>query len=149
MQMLKEKNEIVRLPENVEDPKKKQQRGMTLIEIIIVITLIVLIVGVFVGPRLFASKERQEMKTTKLALQQVVMGAVQEFQMDNKMKCPKGIDELVRKKYLDEKDAEDPWGGKYTISCKKGERTPGANFGAASNGPDGKPGTDDDIKSWE
>ncbi len=57
--------------------------------------------------------------------------------------CPDGIDELAGGK------SKDPWGRPYRIYC--GATLPSgvdAKLAVASDGPDGKPGTDDDVRSW-
>ena len=51
---------------------------------------------------------------------------------------------------MNKKDTKDGWGNELVMLC--GENAPaGAStgFGVLSMGPDGKQGTDDDIKSWE
>jgi hypothetical protein len=61
--------------------------------------------------------------------------------------CPDGIEELVQ--YAGGKVAKDPWGHPYRMYC--GEGLPSGVEGklaVASDGPDGKPGTDDDVRSW-
>lgn len=61
--------------------------------------------------------------------------------------CPDRLEEL--NEYMDRKDAVDPWGRPYVMYC--GSSLPaGARGGIAvlSMGPDGKEGTDDDIRSW-
>jgi len=60
--------------------------------------------------------------------------------------CPAKLVEL--NEYMNERDAKDPWGNDYVMYCGA-NMPPGAKgLAVSSNGPDGKPGTDDDIKSW-
>jgi hypothetical protein len=59
-------------------------------------------------------------------------------------KCPKDIAELMMRN-----DAtNDPWGQSYRMFCNP-SAPPGKRLRVASSGPDQKPDTDDDIKSWE
>ncbi len=61
--------------------------------------------------------------------------------------CPDKISELDE--YVPKEATKDPWGNVYTLLC--GENTPPGVKGVAvfSPGPDGKPNTADDIKSWK
>ena len=60
--------------------------------------------------------------------------------------CPDGIDELVQ--YAGGKAAKDPWGHPYRMYCGDGlPRGVEAKLAVVSDGPDGKPGTDDDMRS--
>jgi hypothetical protein len=61
--------------------------------------------------------------------------------------CPDGIEDLVP--YTRGKGVKDPWGHGYRMYCGAG--LPGGLDGklaVVSDGPDGKPGTDDDVRSW-
>jgi hypothetical protein len=61
--------------------------------------------------------------------------------------CPDKLEDLAQ--YMDTRDINDPWGHPYRMFC--GQNLPaGAKGGLAvmSSGPDGREGTDDDIKSW-
>ncbi len=62
--------------------------------------------------------------------------------------CPDALSDL--NEYVNAKDTLDPWGKNYKMYC--GSSLPaGVKGGIAviSMGPDGKEGTEDDIKSWE
>jgi hypothetical protein len=56
--------------------------------------------------------------------------------------CPQTIAELEKYSYHPS-DGKDPWGTPFVLSCSD------KDFVVSSNGPDGKPGTDDDIKSTD
>ena len=56
--------------------------------------------------------------------------------------CPKSIDELAAAVAGKAADANDPWGNAIDFECKTG-----GGIRASSRGPDGKPGTADDISS--
>jgi len=60
--------------------------------------------------------------------------------------CPAKLVELDE--WMNERDAKDPWGNDYVMYCGA-NLPPGAKgLAVSSNGPDGKPDTADDIKSW-
>ena len=52
--------------------------------------------------------------------------------------CPKTIKDLVDARVIERED-KDPWGNSYSFTCDDGGVT------VQSAGPDGKPGTDDDL----
>jgi hypothetical protein len=57
--------------------------------------------------------------------------------------CPRTIADLAP--YITGNKITDPWGHELRLFCGAGSPVP---FGVASSGPDGKPDTADDIKSW-
>jgi hypothetical protein len=65
----------------------------------------------------------------------------------NQGKCPTTSD--LAKYVAQEPDFKDPWGRPYVVRC--GADLPAGARGAAvlSLGPDGKPDTTDDLRSWE
>jgi hypothetical protein len=69
------------------------------------------------------------------------------YMMENSSNCPRGIGELISKKYLDPANAKDPWGTDLIFHCPGTCASPRADVSSA--GPDQKEGTPDDIKSWE
>jgi len=125
---------------------KKRQRdaGMTLIEILIVLALISLVTG-SIGVMVFNNFKKGQTKVAKTQVSEVI-GAVQQYMMDNNNNCPQGIEELITQKLL-KKDYKDPWGKQFTLKCP-GEQDPDG-VDVVSAGPDKAEGTDDDIKSWE
>ena len=61
--------------------------------------------------------------------------------------CPGGIEDLMP--YAGGKSVNDPWGHPYRMYCGAGlPRGVEGALAVASDGPDGKPGTDDDVRSW-
>jgi general secretion pathway protein G len=126
-------------------PQKRQRdAGMTLIEILIVLALISLVTG-SIGVMVFNNFKKGQTKVAKTQVSEVI-GAVQQYMMDNNNNCPQGIEELISQKLL-KKDHKDPWGKPFTLKCP-GEQDPDG-VDVVSAGPDKAEGTDDDIKSWE
>jgi len=115
------------------------ERGVTLVEVLIVVAIIAMVasgVAVFALPRY---KEAQ-IKSAETGAR-VIRGAIQNWQrVNNESTCPT-ISQLVQEKQLDSaSNTSDPWGEQYILSCTDDDVM------VASNGPDKKKGTPDDIR---
>lgn len=123
------------------------QRGMTLLEILIVLAILGLVMGVLVGPRLYSMFSEGQEKIAKTEVQKFTTEAYIRWQMKSPGKgCPDSLNELAT--LLDKKEAKDPWGRDYVMLC--GDNAPqGKGFAVMSVGADGQEGTEDDVKSWE
>lgn len=117
-------------------------RGMTLIEILVVLAIIGLIMG---GVALMASNAmtdaRQDTARKDIAN---LESAVEMYQLQKKGKCPKTTQDLKAAGVV-KKVTKDPWGADYVIKC------PGEHDGVdiSSPGADGELGNEDDINSWD
>jgi general secretion pathway protein G len=120
-------------------------RGVTLIEIMIVLAIIGLIMGVLVGPKVMRSFSEARIKTAFITLKEYE-GAYTRWVADNDGECPEKLEDLL--KYTNKKDLKDPWGMVFVMKCGEGVPTE-THFGVISFGPDKKEGTDDDIHSWD
>jgi len=119
-------------------------RGMTLIEIMIVVAIIGMLMGT-VGIYALGRLEKSKITNTKMAIKSVEQALVH-FQTDNTDSCPKQLQDLVTQKYLT-KTPQDAWGQPLIFKCP-GEHNPdGADI--ISKGKDKQEGTADDIKSWD
>lgn len=125
--------------------KRRRQRGMTLLEMMIVLAILALVMGVIVGPRLIDYLTKSEGKIAKLAVRKLALEAYPQWRTQNPGRgCPSAIEELIE----ESEDAIDPWGNKYKLLCPP-SLPPGAkSIAILSFGPDGKEGTDDDVRSW-
>jgi len=125
------------------------QRGMTLLEIMIVLAIIALVMGFLVGPKVFQSFQQAKGDTASAIIQQFAYEAFPRWSAANPTKgCPSSLQELT--KYMNKEDTKDPWGNELIMFC--GDSLPPeakGGIGILSKGPDGKQGTEDDIKSWE
>jgi general secretion pathway protein G len=120
------------------------QRGMTLIEIMVVVAIISMLMGsVAVGA--FGALERAKVKNAKMIIKAVEQGLVA-YQTDNTDSCPKALVDLYTQKYLT-KDPKDPWGEPLIFKCPGEHNRDGADI--LSKGKDKQEGTPDDIKSWD
>ena len=132
-------------------PSAARQRGMSLIEIIIVIVLIGAVLA-FVGARVLGGKDRGDYNIAKAQVQ-TMAGKIESFQMDTG-RLPTSLEELVTQPsdvngwlgpYAKPAELKDPWGHPLEYRAP-GETGP---FDLVSLGKDGKPGgtsVDGDIK---
>ena len=125
--------------EEIRRVRRALERGVTLVEVLIVVAIIAMVasgVAVFALPRY---KEAQ-IKSAETGAR-VIRGAIQNWQrINNESTCPT-ISQLVQEKQLDSaSNTADPWGEQYLLSCTDDDVI------VASNGPDKKKGTADDIR---
>lgn len=124
-------------------------RGMTLLEIMIVLAILALVMGLVVGPRVMKMFFKSKEDIAGLAVKDYAYDAYTQWAGAHLQKsCPDKLEDL--NEYMNSKDTKDPWGNNYVMFC--GSSLPaGVKNGLAvkSFGPDGKDGTEDDIKSWE
>jgi general secretion pathway protein G len=128
--------------------RRVAQRGMTLLEIMIVLAILALVMGLVVGPRVMRMFGKSKVDIAQLTVKKYAYEAFGEWSQSHPDKsCPDKLDDLTQ--YMDNKDTKDPWGNPYKMFC--GQNLPaGAKGGLAvmSAGEDGKEGTEDDVKSW-
>src|SRR5215470_14035304 len=86
---------------------QRNRRGMTLVEIMVVVAIIGMIMGaVAVGA--VSQLEKARVKNTKVIIH-TVQEALVHYSTDNTDSCPKSLSELVSQKYLN-KEPKDEWG---------------------------------------
>lgn len=113
-------------------------RGVTLVEVLIVVAIMALIAGgvsFMILPK-YKETQRKTAKTTARNIRQI---AIQFMALDGAAEgCPT-VESLIAAKQLDAAgDTKDPWGEPYKISCSADDVT------VSSTGPD-KKASDDDI----
>ena len=129
---------------NIENPRlarrlanRNRQEGMTLIEIMIVITIFAMIAG-GVAVALLPRLEEARIKSTKTDAQ-ALRSAVMLYVADTPRGCPT-VEDLVNERYLDgSKRTADAWDTDFQISCEDGD------IAVVSAGPDLEFNTEDDI----
>ena len=132
---------------------KRGEEGFTLIEIMIVVTILGLLVGLVAvnAPSILHSNR---VKTAKMNIQ-LLQDKIDIFYSDTG-KFPADLNELVTAKTKDgvelkiiKKVPKDPWGNDfvYTVPGKEGEDYSISSYGA--DGQAGGEGKNSDINSWE
>jgi general secretion pathway protein G len=119
----------------------RSSRGMTLIEILVVLAIIGLIMG---GVAIVAFNAFDDSKTKAAAKDIANLAQGVEMYRLQKNKCPKSAQDLKAAGIL-QKLTKDPWGNDYVIKCP-GEHGP---VDISSPGKDGEIGGEDDINSWD
>jgi general secretion pathway protein G len=132
-----------------------KQRGFTLIELMLVLVILSILAAIVV-PK-FSGRTQQARETAAATQIAAFKTALNMFESDTGG-YPRGRgglqDLMVQPRdvqgwhgpYLEDKGVStDPWGHPYVYEC------PGKHgaFDLYSIGPDGRPGTEDDIVSWE
>ena len=114
-----------------------RREGMTLIEIMIVITIFAMIAG-GVAVALLPRLEEVRIKSTKTDAQ-ALRSAVMLYVADNPRGCPT-VEDLVSERYLDgSRRTTDAWDTEFQITCEDGD------ISVLSAGPDLEFNTEDDI----
>ena len=129
---------------------RKSRRGLTLIEILVVVTILGLIAGI-VG--ITVANQLEEAKIDTANVQMKNIGDALELYKIKFNRYPntaEGLQALVKppegRKPLMETVPKDPWDADYIFVCP-GQHNP-SKFDLQSKGPDGIADSEDDIKNW-
>jgi len=120
----------------------RQNLGMSLIEIMVVVAIASMIIG---GVGIVAFKRLGEARLStamKDAIQ--IQQATEMYMLQKKSKCPKTLQDL-RASGAISRVIKDPWGNDYEIKCP-GEHS---SVDVISAGPDGEMGTEDDVANYD
>jgi general secretion pathway protein G len=138
--------------------RRGREDGFTLIEILVVITIIGLIMGL-VGPRVLNYLSQSKVKAATIQIQSFA-SSLDLFYLDlgRYPSSSEGLTALVQRPggasawngpYLKNNSVpDDPWGHPYRYRSP-GERNPYEITSLGSDGQEGGTGTAADIKSWE
>lgn len=118
--------------------RRSAARGLTLVELVIVITIIgVLTAAISIG--VMQAQKNANKGAAKTACNTVRQATMSWKAVHPGEDCPT-VEQLRKDKDLDTGfNLKDPWGGYYKLNCDNDEIT------CTSAGPDKKEGTDDDI----
>ncbi len=121
-------------------PLNDAPRGMTLIEILVVITIIgIVITVVAVGVVGWLSDAKVE--SSRTLVDKVAASVMQYANMKHEL--PSDLKVLVERKYITNKQTRDPWNN--DLFYQPGNSNELDDFRLCSNGEDGSASTDDDI----
>lgn len=136
--------------------KMQKQKGFSMIELMVVIVILG-ILATLVVPQVFGQREQA---TRQKAISDLtgLENAMEMYRLDNGVypTTEQGLEALVSPPQIDPRPRnyreggyirrlpEDPWGNEYRLL------SPGqfGRYDIFSVGPDGQPGTDDDIGTW-
>ncbi|WP_077409775.1 type II secretion system major pseudopilin GspG [Marinicella sediminis] len=133
---------------------RKQQSGFSLIEVLVVMTILAVIFGLVVS-NVTGGQDKARYKEAQIMVQKLTQ-SVAEFNLDTG-NYPDSLEDLVRDNgdsmwmgpYIKEKDLKDPWGEPYQFSANSQH---GQSFDIYSYGKDKSPGGDKlaaDIGNWQ
>lgn len=119
--------------------RRGKKRGVTLVEVLIVLAIMALISGsaVFL---VFPALAEAKYDTAVLSAQTVRKAAELHLNIDGADGCPT-VDDLVNSRKLEKGKTNDPWGTPFKIECKEG-----SEIRVSSPGKDKKEGTPDDVR---
>ncbi|HUZ06736.1 MAG TPA: type II secretion system major pseudopilin GspG [Candidatus Paceibacterota bacterium] len=135
------------------EPKFRNRRAFTLVEMLLVVTIIGILAALVI-PKIVGRSEEARITAAQTDINAGIKTALDAFEVDNGF-YPRSLQDLVTQPqnarawhgpYLD-KLPEDPWGNPY-IYYYPGKHNPNG-YDLLSVGPDGKEGTDDDIGNWQ
>ena len=120
----------------------RSTRGMTLIEILVVLAIIGLIMG-GVAVAAFSRLSGAQVDTARNDVIEIVRLS-EMFMLQKSGKCPKSFTDL-KAAGITTKVKKDPWGTEYQIKC------PGQHgeIDVSSAGKDKQFGNEDDVNSWD
>jgi general secretion pathway protein G len=135
-----------------ESPAKLRRRAFTLVEMLLVVTIIGILAALVI-PKIVGRSEQARVTAAQTDIKAGIKTALDAFEVDNGF-YPKGLQDLIQQPsnaknwhgpYLDNLPV-DPWGNAYIYYYPGKHNTTG--YDLVSMGPDGKEGTDDDIGNW-
>ena len=133
-----------------------RNKGFTLIEVMVVL-LIIGMMAAFIAPQILGNQEEAQLKSAAIDIQSLE-NALTQYKLSNNVfpTTEQGLDALVSEPTVDPiprnyrangyitRLPNDPWGNPYQL-LSPGEL---GQIDIFSNGPDGEPGTEDDIGNW-
>ncbi len=128
-----------RLARAKQQSKNRRSRGVTLVEVLIVLAIMALIAGsaVFL---VFPELAKARISTAALSAQTIKKAAELHRNIEGADGCPT-VDDLVNARKLEKGKTNDPWGTAFKIECKEGDE-----IRVTSAGKDKKEGTSDDVR---
>ncbi len=129
--------------------RRRRQRGITLLEILIVLAIIGLVMALLVGPAVMKAFGSSKTKVARIAVRKFAYEAYPQWSTQHKG-CPASLQDLTP--FMNSDDIKDPWGNPYVMQCGDSAPAGAKGFAVISYGEDGKPGGSGDaadINSWQ
>ncbi len=129
---------------------RKSRRGLTLIEILVVVTILGLIAGI-VGITVANQLEEAKIDTANVQMKNISEALeLYKIKFNRYPNTAEGLQALTKppegKKPLMENVPKDPWDAEFIFVCP-GQHNP-SKFDLQSKGPDSIADSEDDIKNW-
>ena len=142
---------LAKLHQKRAERRRRKQRGITLLEILIVLAIIGLVMALLVGPAVMRAFGSSKTKVARIAVRKFAYEAYPQWSAQHTGKrCPDSLSDLTP--FMNSEDVKDPWGNPYQMQCGDNAPAGAKGFAVISLGEDGKPGgTGDaaDINSWQ
>src|SRR5512143_4243579 len=95
---------------------RNSQRGMTLLEIMIVLAILALVMGLIGGPRVMKMFAESKTDIARLTVKKFADEAFPQWARSHPDKgCPDKMEDLAE--YMNKNDTKDPWGSEYKLFC--------------------------------
>jgi general secretion pathway protein G len=136
---------------NRDPTRRASERGMTLIEIMVVLVILGLIAAA-VGVNVVKRQEEANLRKAKTDVQNIASQGVDAFRVmrGRYPSTEEGLGVLVKEGFLrannDKGSLTDPWNNEY-VYLYPGQKN-ADSYDVKSWGPDGNPGTQDDIVNY-
>ncbi|MEZ4461867.1 MAG: type II secretion system protein GspG [bacterium] len=121
-----------------------EQRGMTIVELMIVLTIIASIMGV-VGVYVFGALDKANIQEAKIQINKLSGQVEQYYLSSSPRQFPNSLEDLAAGPTpIVKKVDKDPWGNDFIY-----KKISNREFEIYSMGPDGSEGTEDDVRKTE
>ena len=121
-----------------------EQRGMTIVELMIVLTIIASIMGV-VGVYVFGALDKANIQEAKIQINKLSGQVEQYYLSSSPRQFPNNLEDLAAGPTpIVKKVDKDPWGNDFIY-----KKISNREFEIYSMGPDGSEGTEDDVRKTE
>ena len=130
--------------------KRERERGLTLLEILVVVTILGMIAGI-VGIQVANQLEEAKIDTATVQMRQIGEALeLYKIRFNRYPSTAEGLNSLSSppggKKPLMEHLPDDPWSAPF-LYVSPGQHNP-SKFDLQSKGPDGIADSEDDVKNW-
>lgn len=129
---------------------RRSRRGLTLIEILVVVTILGLIAGI-IGIQVAKQLEEAKIDTAKIQIKNIQEALeLYKIKLNRYPSTAEGLTALASppggKAPIMEMIPKDPWDGEYIFVCPGQHNA--TRFDVQSKGPDQVADTEDDVKNW-